>query len=210
MEIIQEAFYIPNDIATGLATGMYRRIGGVVRYAVGPNKGQIVKHLKSIDINDVEQAKGIGIKALQLIQQHGKEFSVAAIGVAIIGAGVYGYTKVKNREPKVLTNFHTALKIYIDAVRNGTMDSTKISNLLDALEKLKKFRNYKKIRIQLTAEELETLVLRIHEYTINLANKNEFDIKEKTINLFDREKDDVISKLQKDLKIQKKIFSSAA
>jgi hypothetical protein len=52
--------------------------------------------------------------------------------------------------------------------------------------------------------------VRIHEYTINLANKNEFAIKEKTINLFDSGKDDVISKLQKDLKIQKKIFSSAA
>ena len=45
MAIVQDAFYIPDDIATGLATGLYRRIGSIVRYAVGPNKGQIVKHL---------------------------------------------------------------------------------------------------------------------------------------------------------------------
>ena len=43
MAIVQDVFDIPDDIATGLATGLYRRIGSVVRYAVGQNKGQIVK-----------------------------------------------------------------------------------------------------------------------------------------------------------------------
>lgn len=42
MAIVQDVFDIPDDIATGLVTGLYRRIGSVVRYAVGPNKGQIV------------------------------------------------------------------------------------------------------------------------------------------------------------------------
>ena len=51
MAIAQDAFYIPDDIATGLATGLYRRIGSVVRYAVGLNQGQIVKHLNLIDLN---------------------------------------------------------------------------------------------------------------------------------------------------------------
>ena len=36
MAVIQEAFDIPADIMTKLLTGEYRRIGGVVRYAVGP------------------------------------------------------------------------------------------------------------------------------------------------------------------------------
>ncbi len=43
MAVVQDAFFIPDDIATGLATGLYRRIGSVVRYATGPNKGRIVK-----------------------------------------------------------------------------------------------------------------------------------------------------------------------
>ena len=38
MAVVQEAFDIPADIMTKLLTGEYRRIGGVVRYAVGPNK----------------------------------------------------------------------------------------------------------------------------------------------------------------------------
>lgn len=210
MAIIQEAFDIPNNIATGLATGEYRRIGGVVRYAMGPHKGQIVKHLKPVDLNDVEQAKGLGVKALKLIQQHKREFGIAAIGIAVVSAGVYGYTKLKNHEPKVLANFRADLKIYIDAIRNGTMDLAKIENLLDSLTKLKKYRNYKKLRIQLTAEELETLVVKIHEYTIDLANKNSYTIKEKNRNPFAKEKSDVVTDLQKYLKIQKEIFDTAA
>ena len=49
MAIVQEAFDIPADIMTKLLTGEYRRIGGVVRYAIGPKKGQIVKHLEPVD-----------------------------------------------------------------------------------------------------------------------------------------------------------------
>ena len=30
MAIAQDAYFIPDDIATGLATGIYRRIGSVV------------------------------------------------------------------------------------------------------------------------------------------------------------------------------------
>lgn len=72
MPVVQDAFFIPDDIATGLATGLYRRIGSVVRYAVGPNKGQIVKHLKPIDLKAAEEAQGLGVKALQFVKQHKK------------------------------------------------------------------------------------------------------------------------------------------
>lgn len=57
MAIAQDAFFIPDDIATGLATGIYRRIGSVVRWATGPNKGQIVKHLRPIDLPAAEQVQ---------------------------------------------------------------------------------------------------------------------------------------------------------
>ncbi len=68
MPVIQETFFIPEDIATGLATGVYRRIGGVVRYAVGPNKGQIVKHLDSVTLP--ASAEATGILAKVEIQAH--------------------------------------------------------------------------------------------------------------------------------------------
>ena len=90
MAIVQDAFYIPDDIATGLATGLYRRIGSVVRYAMGPNKGRIVKHLQPIDLKAAEQAQGLGDKVLQFVQYHKKEVGIAAVGAAFIGVGIWG------------------------------------------------------------------------------------------------------------------------
>ncbi|NWO22404.1 hypothetical protein HW273_10985 [Oribacterium sp. oral taxon 102] len=88
-------FFILDDIATGLATGVYRRIGSVVRWAIGPNKGQIAKHLKPIDLPAAEQAQGIGVKTLQFVKQHKKGTIITVAGVAAVGTGVWVYNKVK-------------------------------------------------------------------------------------------------------------------
>lgn len=206
MAIAQDAFYIPDDIATGLATGLYRRIGSVVRYAVGPNKGQIVKHLQPIDLKAAEQAQGLGAKALQFVQHHKKEVGIAAIGAAVVGVGIWGYNKWKNHEPKVLTEFRAALKTYIDAIRNGNMDIDKINALIEALEALKQHKDYDKISIQLSAEDLEVLVGRIYDYTIKLAADNAVDLSDDELNL----NNGAIINLQSYLKAQKRIFEAAA
>ncbi len=206
MAIAQDAFYIPDDIATGLATGLYRRIGSVVRYAVGPNKGQIVKHLQPIDLKAAEQAQGLGAKALQFVQHHKKEVGIAAIGAAVVGVGIWGYNKWKNHEPKVLTEFRAALKTYIDAIRNGNMDIDKINGLMEALEALKQHKDYEKISIQLSAEDLEVLVGRIYDYTIKLAADNAVDLSDEELN----PNNGAIINLQSYLKAQKRIFEEAA
>lgn len=48
MAIVQDAYDLTDDILMKILTGEYRRIGSVIRYATGPNKGQIVKHLKPV------------------------------------------------------------------------------------------------------------------------------------------------------------------
>lgn len=206
MAIVQDAFYIPDDIATGLATGMYRRIGSVVRYAVGPNKGQIVKHLQPVDLKAAKQAKGLGEKAFQFVQQHKKEVGIGAACAVVIGLGIWGYTAWKNHEPKVLTEFRVTLKTYIEAIRNGSMDIDIINNLLSALEAMKKHKDYEKISIQLSAEELEVLVGRIYEYTIKLAEDNSVELSDEELN----PKNGAIINLQSYLKAQKRIFEAAA
>lgn len=206
MAIVQDAFYIPDDIATGLATGVYRRIGSVVRYAIGPNKGQIVKHLQPIDFKAAEQAKGLGAKALQFVQQHKKEVGIGAACATVIGLGIWGYTAWKNHEPKVLTEFRAALKTYIDAIRNGSMDIDKINNLVNALEVLKKHKDYEKISIQLSAEDLEVLVGHIYEYTIKLAQDNSVELSDEELH----PNNGTIINLQSYLKTQKRIFEVAA
>lgn len=210
MAIAQGAFFIPDDIATGLATGLYRRIGSVVRYAVGPNKGQIVKHLQPIDLKAAEQAQGLGAKAIQFVANHKKEVGIVAVGAAVVGAGVWGYTAWKNHEPKVLKEFRAALKVYIEAIRTGDMSVEKIDTLMVALEELKKHKNYDKISIQLTTEELAVLVGRIYEYTIKLAKDNNVELTDDEMNASGKQSKGAIIDLQHYLKTQKRIFEAAA
>ena len=206
MAIAQDAFFIPDDIATGLATGIYRRIGSVVRWATGPNKGQIVKHLNPIDLPAAEQVQDVGAKALQFVKQHKKGTIIVVAGAAAVGAGAWIYNKVKSHEPKVVTEFRTSLKRYIDAIRKGEMDIDKINNLMSSLDALKVDKNYSKISIQLTSEELDVLVGRIYEYTLKLASDNEIEIASDDL----EEEKDVINNLQSYLEVQRRIFAEAA
>lgn len=209
MPVVQEAFFIPDDIATGLATGLYRRIGGVVRYATGPNKGQIVKLLKPMDLKAAEEAQGLGTKAFQFVKQHKRGTIIAIVGAAAVGTGIWVYNKVKNYEPKVVTEFRTALRVYIEAIRKGNMDIDKIDNLLVVLEDLKKHKDYEKISIQLTTEELEVLVSRIYEYTIKLAKDNDVELSAEELSTAQMKNSGTIINLQNYLKAQKRIFDAA-
>ena len=210
MAIAQDAFFIPEDIATGLATGLYRRIGSVVRYATGPNKGQIVKHLKPIDLKAAEQAQGAGVGALQFVKQHKKGTIITVVGAAAVGTGLFVYNKVKKHEPKVVTEFRASLRVYIDAIRKGDMDIEKISDLMNKLDALKSHKDYAKISIQLTTEDLEVLVGRIYDYTVKLAKDNQIELTEEELYNSNNENKDTIINLQTCLKAQKRIFEEAA
>lgn len=210
MAIVQDAFYIPDDIATGLATGLYRRIGSVVRYAVGPNKGQIVKHLKPIDLKAAEEAQSLGVKVLKYAKNHKKESIILVAGTAVVGVGLWAYSTIKNCESKVVSDFRAALRVYIDAIRQGNMDIDKIDNLMTALEELKNHKDYDKISIQLTAEDLETLVSRIYKYTIKLARDNNVELTEDELNTAEMKNNGTIINLQNYLKAQKRIFEGIA
>ena len=208
MAIVQDAYDIPVDIITKLATGEYRRIGSVVRYAIGPHKGQIVKHLKPVDLQGADEAKSIGANVLKLIKGHKKEAIIIGAGAAIIGGGIWAYHEIKNREPKVVSVFRKEFRIYIDAIREGEMDLEKIDNLMKALEALRQHKDYQKISIQLTAEEIDVMVGRIYDYTVKLAADNNVELEE--VEFRSEENNGAIINLQTYLNAQKRIFETAA
>ena len=78
-----------------------------------------------------------------------------------------------------------------------------------ALEKLKNHKDYDKISVQLTTEELEILVGRIHEYTIKLARDNYVELTKQELGADDSKKSATIINLQNYLKVQKRIFETA-
>ena len=206
MAVVTEAFDIPLDIMTKLATGEYRRIGGVVRVAMGPNKGQIVKHLKPVKLEQAAQAQNVGTKVLQFAKNNKKGLIIGTVVAGTITAGGVVYHKIKNREPEVVKKYHAALRDYINDIRSGELSMKSINRLMDALDDLKQNKNYEKIKIELTTEELNVLVNRIYEYTIKLASENAVELTDDEL----RSSDNTILNLQNYLKAQKRIFEAAA
>ena len=202
MTIAQDKFLIPYDISEGLETGKYRRFGSVVRHSKGAEKGQIVKYLEVIESDDAHDSGELS----QYTDQHLKELGIAAVGAAVVGLCWLGYTKIKNREPKVLKNFREALKVYIEAIRNGDMDINKINVLMRALDNLKNHKNYKEISIKLAADDFEILVGHIYDYTVKLAEYNNVELDKEKLGL----NQCVILDLSSCLKAQQQIFSKAA
>lgn len=111
MAVVQEAFFIPDNIMTKLLTGEYRRIGGVVRVAVGDGKGQIVKHLKPVDLQKAEEVQSSGMKIMQFAKNHKNILIACGITGAAAIVGII-YHKMKSAEPVVLKQFRSALYIY--------------------------------------------------------------------------------------------------
>ena len=206
MPIIQEAFDIPNDIMTKLLTGEYRRIGGIIRYATGPNKGQIVKHLEPIDLKPAQQVQSIGAKVIQFAKRNKKVLIDSGVAVAAVTVGSFVYCKVKNRDSEVVTTFRSVLKTYIEEVRTGTLKLSSIENLLSALEAVKSHKDSSNIIIELSTEEFDVLVNRIYEYTKSLAEMNEYPLNAEDIKKYD----DSVDNLQSYLTVQKQIFETAA
>ncbi|WP_349820306.1 hypothetical protein [Catenibacterium sp. RTP21428st1_D7_RTP21428_210409] len=206
MAVVTESFDILMDIMTKLATGEYRRIGGVVRVAIGPNKGRIVKHLEPVKMEQADQIQKVGSKIMQVAKNRKKELIIGALVTGTITVGGVVYHKIKSRQPEVVQNYHAALRDYIDDVRSGKLSMESINCLMDSLEELKQNNNYEKIKIELTTEELSVLVNRIYEYTIKLAKDNSVDLADDELS----SSDNILLNLQKYLLAQKHIFELAA
>ena len=208
MAIIQDKFYVPDDMMIKILTGELKRFGGVVRYAQGPNRGQIVKHLKPIDSLTENKAKALGEKALQFAAKNKNTLIITGAVVGVVGLGTGIYYIVKKHENLAVKEFRASLKVYLDSIREGKLDMHKINALMNSLVKLKNHKDYMKISIQLSAEELDVLVNRIYEYTIKLAKDNSVALTEEEQIV--EQKNDAILNLQRYLEMQKKIFEAAA
>lgn len=206
MAVVTEAFDIPMDIVTKLATGEYYRIGGVVRVATGPNKGQIVTLLKPVKLKKVAQVQSVGDKVLQFAKSNRKELTIGTVVAGVITVGSVMYHKIKSRKPEVVKKYQAALRDYLNDIRNGDLSMKSIKRLMDALEELKQNKNYGRIKIELATEELDVLVNRIYEYTIKLASDNLVELTDDELS----SSDNTILNLQKYLKAQKRIFEVAS
>lgn len=205
MSVVMDAYDIPPTIAEKLLTGEYKRVGSVVRHAVGANKGQIVKHLDPVDIPKPKAAEGT-VKKIYNAAKNNKKATIivgAATGIIVVSTAVY--QKYKRAEPKVLRTFNKTFKEYIEAIRTGTLNVDLVDEMSTALSILKSDRNYKKFEIELSADDVDVLIGTIRDFTIELAETNNVEILEEE---YIRNNSSVID-FQRYLDIQKKVFEVA-
>ena len=80
---------------------------------------------------------------------------------------------------------------------------------MTSLEELSRHKDYEKISIKLSAEDLNVLVNRIYEYTQKLAQDNSINLTDVDFEA-EHSYDNAIINLQRYLKTQKRIFEEAA
>ena len=202
MPVVTEAFDIPMDISTKLSIGEYRRIGGVIRVAVGPKKGQIVKFLEPVKSEQVVHTHNMGVKVFQLVKKNKKGIMIGAVFAGPVVVVSIVVKKIKNKKMEIVEEYYAALRNYIREIRNGELNLKSINLLMGVIEELRQNKNYKKIEIELRTEELNVLVDRIYEYTIKLASDNNVKLTADEIS----STNNAIVNLQRNLETQKYIF----
>lgn len=205
MAIIQEAFNIPADIAIGIATGKLRRIGGVVRIAEGPGKGQIVKMLDPVALKEAPKAAK---KALAVAKANKKALIIIGVVVVVVAGGAIIYREVKKQEPKEMKVARARLDDYFTAVRAGKVDFLVVDQLIKALDDLQELHKHKKLTFQLTPEELSKLISHVSKYTQQMAELNKYSCSEEEQKLIDSPRAEVFD-LKKYLEIQRHIIVEA-
>jgi len=194
MAIVQESLIIPDEIMMKIATGNYNRSGGVVRN----NKGQIVKLLKPA--NKIEAILQVARKNRETLIMVGK------LGKVVVKSYI---ESKKRQEPDVDVKFRDALKVYLNAVRKGTLTMEIISDVIEHLDELKMHPNFEKVNIVLSMEELDVLLNRLFEYTIKFAANNAVELTSQEKENPSTSENPIIN-LQRCLETQKRIFELAS
>ena len=179
---------IHNEIQKGLESGIYKQFGSVIRN----NKGQIIKHLRAVDLSKDTANKLIGNKAIKI--------GLIGAGVlAVGGLGYYGYRSIQmNSVSKTLIK---RLTQYLITAQKGELTEKDIDKFLNFLNKNESL--LKKLELDTSLDELFELV---KTYTEQFAEANNYIYNNETKRKTNH--NDKIINLKEYLKVQKNIYSS--
>ena len=200
MTVIQNTFEIPLEINEKLLSGEYNLFGGVVREAMGRNKGRIVKMLDPVNVEcNIGQVHKMNL--LDHVRNNKKTIIAAAI-LCTLATGGYIYKRVKEK-PKDLTGiFQKAFNEYIEHLRHGTLNKEIINAMISMINEIENSEKYNKIENKTIDQNFKNIVDFINDHTMVLADDNE-------VQLSDEDKytiDNPLLELKRCLNIQKRIF----
>ena len=215
MPVVQVPINFSEEIAKGLIDGSLEVGGLVVRNAVGPGKGRIVKHVPIAGDKVAKAAKDAMQAGAKVVQAHPAAAIGAGIGVAVLGAAgalVNNEVKRRNRRrhkknnyvPPEIRNFWKAVNEYKKAGDRGAMSEVEINNVIKALDDIDNSEHRYYLWSKLSAKNVYDVFRTMQDYTQRLAKANGVAISDvqgsevrNTCNVID---------LRPILKEQKKVF----
>ena len=133
---------------------------------------RVAKHIPVV----TDAAKEGASKAIDLIRSHKKETLIIS-GVFIVAGAAYGTVRyiTSRKKKKLEKQFANNFQIYLDAARKGALTIEILNSLIDSLNLLTGDNPNNEINLPITASQFGNLMLSIFEYTVDLAESNNFN-----------------------------------
>lgn len=206
--IVQPTFHVPPDIETGLLNGDLIRYGGVVRDA----GGRLVAHLK--EIPDAGEAVIEG--AQRAASRLKNPWVTVGVGIVLVAVGGGVVLALKRRKkdaelvvPECVPEYIRSLRLYLDAIQNGTLNPQLIDGLATNLDSLAAYGEEGEIAIAFSPEQLGRLIEIVVDYTTDLAAANGVELEGPNTVPGDPQNGEV-DDLRRHLELQRRIFDEAA
>lgn len=210
MVVVQVGLELPDDIQEGIAKGILRMSGSVVRKV---DSGAIVRHLKEVNIHKGKDSHIFSLKKVSEIISNVSPKTKLIVGSSIIlGVATTGayYTvkkikKKKRTDHNVINQFNHSLLQYIVAAKNKRLTPNIIKALEDSMNIIMDINSDIDFNVVIDSQKIKDFVDLIYHYTRDLAEINLEEIQEIKRTNQDGTKSNIVD-LQKYLQVQKKIF----
>ncbi len=166
---------------------------------------RVAKHIPTV----ADAAKEGASKAIDFVREH-KKGTLLLGGLLIAGgaaAGTISYISHR-KQRKLDEQFGVALQNYLDAARAGSLTLDKLNALIDAIDAIEKASPDKALNLNISASQFSELIHCIFDFTLRMAEANNFD--PKAINHPHYFKKKTAEDLKYYLNMQKQIFEQAA
>lgn len=205
----QPTLEVPAKIAAGIAAGIFRRDGGVIRWT---DSGRIYTFLKDA-APSTEASEQVLSRAASVVKSRGTLVAVGVVGT--VAAGTAAYTYLRRRRvgdadvPETVGSLNDSLRTYMDAARSGRLDAALISKLIADLDAVTQLRDKDHEPFDFSSELWESMVALIVDHTQQLAMAFEVDLSELPRDA-PPEGNATIIDLRRHLEAQQRIISGAA
>lgn len=206
MAVVNIAFDLAPEIVEGLATGAYKLFGGVVRDQAGrivcflPEAMNIAKEAPAAAkaaasvastttkavTNTVKKAPSLFSTIGHFAKAHpvGTTITVVAI-VAGAGYGIYRWYQNKKAQkaeaekvPAYIEHFNTALDTYYNALTNGTLNESIVSDLIVAIDDMRAAVAGGVVKMEFSTDQINNMLGILAYFTSEFAKANQYEYDE--------------------------------